>query len=103
MTDRTESPWRTLAERMFPEWVGIVYHPLDEESDDDIEWVQDLLIGRSLRYAWDRQTSGLEIVATDWIWMASIQAVTNSKGDARAIAALELLDAVKYGDGKDEK
>jgi len=100
MTDRTESPWVTLAERLgmdcdwssrktfrvtVPSTMGGI--PLCEAES------QDLLIGRALRVAWDAYVkNGGELDKTSVLnvfW-------ESSRPEFRPITAIELLDAVGY-------
>jgi len=96
----SESPWRTLAERlgMLPKnhrpgdpaliLLGNKWAEPDENAD-----AQDLLIGRALRVAWAAYVkNGGDLDKTsvlDVFW-------ESSRSGYRAIAALELLDAVGY-------
>ena len=79
-----ESPWRTLAERLGYDWYQFELSKLA---------LQDLIIGRALRVAWETHVrNGGELDKTfvlDVFW-------ESSRPDARATAALELLDAVGY-------
>jgi len=99
MTD--QSPWRTLAERL-----GCL--PKNHKPEDPVlillgnRWTppsdkdaQDLLIGRALRVAkeWEDE-NGSRLLNKDWVmhWTR----LGSYRGEHRALAALELLDAVGY-------
>jgi hypothetical protein len=98
MTDQTESPWRTLAERLgcLPKnhrpgdavliLLGNRWTP---PSDGD---AQDLLIGRALRVAW---AWSIENGKTQEFIMA-VDMVTQSNPKLLATHCLKLLDTVGY-------
>ena len=84
MTD--QSPWRTLAKRLGYDWFCFELSDLAR---------QDLLIGRALRVAkeWEDE-NGSRLLNKDWVmhWTR----LGSYRGEHRALAALELLDAVGY-------
>lgn len=93
------SPWRTLAERLFSPMglektkAGLFIWVINEPLNIETVMAQDLLIGRAFRVAltaWNRY----KLVPNEYDML--ISRVACMEGDYRAIAALELLDAVGY-------
>jgi hypothetical protein len=88
MTD--QSDWVKLAERLGVRGSGVFIHIGNDAFHVKTLTAQDLLIGRALRVASEARVTSLAIDAL------ALSVALISEGDARARAALELLDAVGY-------
>jgi len=101
MTD--QSPWRTLADRL---GVDLLEYGQDGVSVS-IAWFglgkqpsQDLLIGRALRVAKQAAEDANEESTAWWESLGhKVVAVWVATGNSRALAAIELLDAVGWKGG----
>lgn len=87
----SENPWRKLAERLgVPGYQITMQQTWSMPPVNAEEFHQDLLVGRALRVAVDTSGDNIRSMSPE------ILDIVEFKGDARATAALELLDAVGY-------